>query len=198
MMFRLTAFLVAGLYLGLLIAGADHGQQRFGLRDAPPPVEVSAPVAVAEVAPAVDPVPAAAPVTVAATEPMPQGVSSMPLVNPASFQPEEGTEVFSLANTNAGLMDLVPDEAAAAALSSDRETAPAPHEPQPVWAVVMAEAVNVRTGPSTSDSVAGRLVRGDEVMLVGPDVDGWVQVRIEGDGLDGYVAARFLSQLTGQ
>lgn len=122
----------------------------------------------------------------------------MPLVNPASFQPEEGTEVFSLANTDAGLMDLVPDEAAAAALSSGLETAPAPQEPQPVWAVVMAEAVNVRTGPSTSDSVAGRLVRGDEVMLVGPDVDGWVQVRIEGDGLDGYVAARFLSQLTGQ
>ncbi|QLQ19931.1 MAG: SH3 domain-containing protein [Exiguobacterium profundum] len=118
----------------------------------------------------------------------------MPLVDPAAFQPDATAEVFSLANAQEGLMDLVPDEAAAAALSPD---AVEPEDGDAVWAVVMAEAVNVRSGPSTGDGVAGRLVRGDEVMLVGPEQDGWVQVRMEGDGIDGFVAARFLSPLAG-
>ena len=200
-MFRLTAFLLAGLYLALLIGGADRGQQRFGLRDAPVAgLAVMEPVAVAEaVAPEpvaeVAEVVVAEPAAVAVVAALPAGVGAMPLVDPASFQPDVTAEVFSLANAQEGLMDLVPDEAAAAALSPD---AGVPEDDgDAVWAVVMAEAVNVRSGPSTGDGVAGRLVRGDEVMLVGPEQDGWVQVRVEGDGIDGFVAARFLSPLPG-
>ncbi len=183
MMFRLTAFLIAGLYLVLLVGGADHGQKRFGLRDAPPSAAETETVAIAASVPA-DPAAPVEQAALAAEAALPQGVAAMPVVNPASFQPEEGTEVFSLANPNVGLMELVPDEEAAAALASAPEPEPMPEESEAVWAVVMAEAVNVRTGPSTIDSVAGRLVLGDEVMLVGPEVDGWVQVRIEGDGMD--------------
>lgn len=182
----------------MLIGGADRGQQRFGLRDAPVAgVAVEEPVAVAE---AVAPEPVAEVAEVVVAEPavvatLPAGVGAMPLVDPAAFQPDATAEVFSLANAQEGLMDLVPDEAAAAALSPDADV---PEDGgDVVWAVVMAEAVNVRAGPSTGDSVAGRLVRGDEVMLVGPEQDGWVQVRVEGDGIDGFVAARFLSPLAG-
>ena len=206
-MFRLTAFLLAGLYLALLIGGADRGQQRFGLRDVPVPTVAPKPVAVVETV-AAEPEPAVKtgvesvvePASVAAVAALPQGVGAMPLVDPAAFQPDAASEVFSLANAQEGLMVLVPDEAAAAALSASTgasDEAAATDADEPVWAVVMAEAVNVRSGPTTADGVAGRLVRGDEVMLVGPEQDGWVQVRVEGDGIDGFVAARFLSTLSG-
>lgn len=194
-MFRLTAFLLAGLYLALLIGGADHGQQRFGLRDAPGAAAAPAPVPVVEAAPAAPEVPVAV-VAEAPAVALPQGVAAMPLVDPAAFQPDTATEVFSLAAAQDGLMDLVPDEAAAAALSPD--PGPQDESGHPVWAVVMANAVNVRSGPSTGDGVAGRLVQGDEVMLVGPETDGWVQVRVEGDGIEGFVAARFLSPVGGE
>lgn len=198
-MFRLTAFLIAGMYLALLIGGADHGQKRFGLRDAP--VEKPSVAAVAEVEPPAAPVeapPAPVPDKPAIAAALPQGVANMPLVSPASFEPEPGTEVFSLANANTGLMDLVPDEEAAAALSRSSAPSQPAAEPAQSWAVVTAAAVNVRSGPSTADTVAGRLVQGDEVVLVGPEVDGWVQVRVEGDGIDGFVAARFLAPRAGE
>lgn len=197
-MFRLTAFLLAGLYLAFLIGGADRGQQRFGLRDAPAPIAVVAPAAETE-APAEPFAVAQAPAPAVATAKpaaLPQGVAAMPLVDPASFQPDAATEVFSLAAAQSGLVALVPDEAAAAAL---RPEAGRPDEAgTPIWAVVMAQAVNVRGGPSTGDSVTGRLVLGDEVMMIGEETDGWVQVRVEGDGIEGFVAARFLSPLAGE
>ena len=85
-MFRLTAFLLAGLYLALLIGGADRGQQRFGLRDVPVPTVAPKPVAVVETV-AAEPEPAvktggesvADPAAVAAVAALPQGVGAMPL-----------------------------------------------------------------------------------------------------------------------
>lgn len=57
---------------------------------------------------------------------------------------------------------------------------------------VAADAVNVRQGPSTGDAVVGRLLRDDEVLVVSDIYGDWIHVRVEGDGVDGYVAARFL------
>lgn len=194
-MFRLTFFLCAGIFLALLIGGADRGQKRFGLMEAAAPVreatvvapEAAPTAAAAGTAAAVEAqVAAAAPRT--ATPPV--GVAQMPLVSPVSFEPESGAEVFSLADPGPALIDLVPDEAAAASLSG-----PPAGEAAPGWAVVVARSVNVRSGPSTGDSITGRLVRGDEVMVVeaSADVDGWARVRVEGDGIEGFVATRFLA-----
>ncbi len=58
---------------------------------------------------------------------------------------------------------------------------------------VLAQAINVRSGPSTGDAVLDRLRSGEEVLVVADAGDGWVQIRIEGDGIEGYVAARLLS-----
>jgi uncharacterized protein YgiM (DUF1202 family) len=58
---------------------------------------------------------------------------------------------------------------------------------------VTADAVNVRQGPSTTEAVIGRLTRNEGVSVVGPAADGWVQVRLEGDGIEGFVATRFLT-----
>lgn len=76
--------------------------------------------------------------------------------------------------------------------------APQPQpEPQPQPAsdirYVVADAVNVRGGPSTGDSVVGRLTSGDDVLVVGEAADGWVEVLVEGDGISGFVASRFLT-----
>ena len=56
-----------------------------------------------------------------------------------------------------------------------------------------ASSLNVRQGPSTGTSVVERLTRGEAVSVVKDLGDGWVQIQIEGDGVDGYVASRFLT-----
>jgi uncharacterized protein YgiM (DUF1202 family) len=42
--------------------------------------------------------------------------------------------------------------------------------------------------------VAGRLTRGEAVTVVADAGDGWLRIRIEGDGLEGFVAARLLTE----
>ena len=59
---------------------------------------------------------------------------------------------------------------------------------------VDATALNVRSGPSTSDGVIGRLERFEIVTVLAETEDGWAQARIEGDGIEGWVASRFLSR----
>lgn len=63
-----------------------------------------------------------------------------------------------------------------------------------VWRVD-ARAVNLRLGPSTKHDVADKLDIGQAVLVLGPPNEGWVQVVTEGDGIEGWVAARFLSPL---
>jgi uncharacterized protein YgiM (DUF1202 family) len=58
---------------------------------------------------------------------------------------------------------------------------------------VSSRSVNVRGGPSTDFEIVGRLTRAEAVTVVEPETDGWVQIRIEGDGVEGYIAARLLS-----
>ena len=58
---------------------------------------------------------------------------------------------------------------------------------------VSADAINVRAGPSTGFGVVGRLTRGEAVLIVDA-APGWVHVRIEGDGIDGWVAERLLTE----
>lgn len=57
---------------------------------------------------------------------------------------------------------------------------------------VDATRVNVREGPGRGHAVIGRLSRGEAVEVVAGDVDGWSLIRIEGDGLQGYVASQLL------
>jgi hypothetical protein len=59
---------------------------------------------------------------------------------------------------------------------------------------VTANSVNVRGGPSTQNPVVGRLTRGEEVEVLATDPSGWVQVRVQGDGIEGWVSARLLGR----
>lgn len=151
-MFRLTILLCATLFITMLVAGRDHGQQRFGLIPNPEPLRKIA------AAPAPGPAPKAAPA---------------PLVQEAAFVPAKPLMVTP-----------------AAAPAPAAEAAPLI---APLFARVSARAVNVREAPSTGGAVLGRLVRGDEVAVIAPAEGGWIRIRIEGDGIDGYVSARYLT-----
>jgi hypothetical protein len=54
------------------------------------------------------------------------------------------------------------------------------------------EGVRCRTAPSTDAGEITTVPEGDEVSVLGPNVDGWIPV-ICGDGQNGYIAAQFLA-----
>ncbi|MCA0042389.1 SH3 domain-containing protein [Celeribacter litoreus] len=58
---------------------------------------------------------------------------------------------------------------------------------------VTASRVNVRSGPSTNFEVMGQVSRADIVQIVSPVENGWVKILVEGDGVEGFMAARFLT-----
>ena len=51
--------------------------------------------------------------------------------------------------------------------------------------------LNVRSGPGLSAPVIDSLARGEEVLVVA-ERDGWARIRIEGDGIEGWVSRRLL------
>jgi uncharacterized protein YgiM (DUF1202 family) len=69
---------------------------------------------------------------------------------------------------------------------------PATQEPM-VVKYVTGRSVNVRSGPTTGAEVVSKLARGDAVLVVWMEDNGWARIRIEGDGVDGYISASFLS-----
>lgn len=57
---------------------------------------------------------------------------------------------------------------------------------------ITAEAANVRDAASRNGNVIGRLENGEIVQVLETSGD-WVHVRIEGDGIDGFVHRRLIS-----
>lgn len=172
-MFKLIALLCAAMFTVLLIAGEDRGQVRPGLANGPAapapvveqaPVQITAPVATQDAAPA-EVASVSAPVSVdSPTTP----------VTAAAIQ----ETVFSLATYS--------DEAPVAAAATAAQTAGE-------LAFVAAASVNVRQGPGKENPVLTRLSRGEAVTIVSTDDTGWARIRIEGDGLEGFMALEYLS-----
>lgn len=159
-MIRLVLMLCGGLYFGLLVLGADHGQKRYGLMMA-------------------DAAPKAAPSLPPAAEPARQVVfiPAQPVMQPAKASATVvWTEVTAVAT----------DPPAAL---------PQPDIPGGTLFSVAAILANVRAGPGMTFAVVGSLAKGEQVLVVpeaGP-VDGWSRVRLEGDGVEGYIATRLLT-----
>ena len=59
---------------------------------------------------------------------------------------------------------------------------------------VSAKRVNVRQGPSTDQPVLGKVVFAEAVQVMSDPTEEWVMIRIEGDGIEGYMASRFLQR----
>ncbi len=172
-MIKLVSLLAAGMFLTLLIGGEDKGQTRQGLIGVTSAPAVERPVVkAAAVAPAADVKLANfAPVTMTVRQlaPPPVPAKRANSVIPGQF-----------------VIDGAPQ--AAPVVEAAAEAAPA----LPVM-YVSSNSVNVRQGPSTDYEVVGRLTRAEAVTVVSPAQDGWVKIVIEGDGLEGYIAARLLS-----
>ena len=68
-------------------------------------------------------------------------------------------------------------------------------EPERLIWFVTGSRVNVRSGPSTNNEVMGKVLYGDAAEIISdPDAD-WVQIRIEGAGVEGYVMKRFMTDV---
>lgn len=67
--------------------------------------------------------------------------------------------------------------------------------PQGKLFYIAAASANVREGPGKEHAVIDRLPRGEAVLVLeqSESPDGWSLIRIEGDGLQGYVATRLLT-----
>lgn len=57
---------------------------------------------------------------------------------------------------------------------------------------VLADRLNLRSGPGTGHDVIGSVTRNQAVTPIGAITDGWVQVRLE-DGREGWLADDYLS-----
>ncbi len=71
---------------------------------------------------------------------------------------------------------------------------PAPEPERIIW-FVTGSRVNVRGGPSTNYEVLGKVVYGEAAEIISdPDAD-WVKIRIEGDGVEGFIMKRFMTDV---
>jgi uncharacterized protein YgiM (DUF1202 family) len=177
------------MFVTLLIAGEDKGQMRPGLAAA---VAAGDEILVIERRKAVVAVPEeTAPVT---AEKAPEAAAGQAVVETVSYTPEAAPAqpvrkvtpqpVFTLSDVPTVAVDPAPEaeEVAEAPTSASGET----------W-YVTANTVNVREGPSTDTAVLEKLTQGEAVAVVFEEGSEWARITIEGDGLEGYVALRFLS-----
>lgn len=167
-MFKLMSLLAAGMFLTLLIGGEDHGQKRQGLVGVDP---VSRPVLR----------------EVAATTKTPKPDVTLANFAPVTVQPPKPQKAVQSAPIAGAFVVMEAEEPAVEPVIAKVEP-----ETLPVL-YVNSKSVNVRGGPSTDYEVVGRLVRAEAVTVVSAAVDGWVQIRIEGDGVEGFIAARLLT-----
>jgi uncharacterized protein YgiM (DUF1202 family) len=164
-MFKLVSLLAAGLFLTLMVGGEDRGQTRQGL------------IGVSQN-------PVERPILREAAAPAPQPDVTLANFTPVKVKPVDLRKPVSVI---AGPFEVTAPElpVAAAVVTPEAES------DLPIM-YVNSRSVNVRQGPSTNYDVVGRLARAEAVTVVSPEQDGWVQIRIEGDGVDGYIAARLL------
>jgi uncharacterized protein YgiM (DUF1202 family) len=205
-MLRLTLLLLAGMSVALFTLGEDNGQLRPGLALAKAEGRLDEVWAEARAkaervsAPAVAAKPEPSPVLIAAATPAPV-IEPLPVV----AVPEPAVEVvpgrevvaileepvFSLQNYG---NELVPGEDGIAVEAATPEVLPetlAGGEGT-IW-YVNASSVNVRAAPSTEAEVLGKLGNGEAALMVAAVDDEWARIVIQGDGMEGFVAMRFLT-----
>ena len=71
---------------------------------------------------------------------------------------------------------------------------PAPEPERIIW-FVTGSRVNVREGPSTDYSVLGKVTYGEAAEIVSDPEADWVKIRIEGDGVEGFIMKRFMTDV---
>jgi len=172
-MIRLLVLLFVGMFATLMIAGEDHGQKRYGLM-----------LADAEAAKAAS--------LAAAAPPTPE-VKTVFVPSPTVMQPIEAA-VQQAAAAPEQIVIEPPQPQTELAAATPEPTLPAPEIPGGKLFTVASKGANVRQGPGTDYAVLDSLVAGEQVLVVedGAVLEGWSKVRLEGDGVEGYIASRLL------
>ncbi|WP_323005811.1 SH3 domain-containing protein [Pseudorhodobacter sp.] len=176
-MIKLTVLLAVGMFLTLLIGGEDNGQTRQGLVGVTTAPAIERPVLRQA---------SAKPMAQTPTKPEPEADLLAASFSPVIVQPPPFSAIpgaFTVSGTVSGV-----SVAAVEPVTSQA----APADDMPIM-YVNARSVNVRGGPSTEYEVVGRLSRAEAVTVLSAAEDGWVRISIEGDGLEGFIAARLLS-----
>ena len=165
-MIRLFGLLCIGIFVTLLIAGEDHGQKRYGLMLADQQA-AEAVVPVAEVA-----------------EVRTIFIPAQPVIQPIEVAVRTAVAADTATTTT--------DPGAAQPF----QTLPAPEIPGGTLFTVAARGANVRQGPGTAFAVLDSLIAGEQVLVIAqdPPTDGWSRVRLEGDGVEGFIATKLLRQ----
>jgi uncharacterized protein YgiM (DUF1202 family) len=201
-MLRLTLILCIGMYAALMIAGVDRGQLRPGLADAAAKAANSEVTAVAEAdsapvaagpQPMVDPV-IEAPATEVTVAPVAEVQEDVVAVAEPEPYVEPAREVVTAVEEPIFSLSAVGNEAVPS--TPAEEAAPAPEAlangEGTIW-YVNASSVNVRAEPSTTAEVVGKLGAGEATLVVQAVDDEWARIVIQGDGVEGFVALRYLS-----
>ena len=221
LMLRLTILLCFGMLVALFTLGEDRGQLRPGLAEAEAEGRLDEVWAEARARAEGTPMPVAEPAAVvaeAAPQPIPEpevAVAEAPSVvaDAGTVTVEAGREVVKAVEEPVFTLsalgnELVPGEDGApldvAVAEAVDEAQPeavvveALDEAQPtpgsgtIW-YVTADSVNVRSAPSTEAQILGRLANGEAALLVTAVDADWARIVIQGDGVEGYVAIRYLS-----
>lgn len=80
------------------------------------------------------------------------------------------------------------------ALIAIPESRPEPQSERLIW-FVTGSRVNVREGPSTNYAVMGKVTYGEAAEIVSDPDASWVKIRIEGDGVEGFIMKRFMTDV---
>lgn len=204
-MLRLTLILCAGLFAALMIAGEDRGQLRPGLADAatpnalagddsPAPTAETERLTVVAAASAAEPTakPALAkPAAPAVTSADPAAAAPDPAVTPEPYV-EPARELVAEVEEPIFSLSAVGTEEVPAAPPAEGTPEVADGGAGTIW-YVAANSVNVRAEPSTDAEVLGKLGSGEAALLVQAVDDEWARIVIQGDGVEGFVAMRYLS-----
>lgn len=177
MMFKWLILLGVGLYGALLIGGEDRGQLRAGLREQPAPAAADAAETVEASTATADPEPLSQAPDAAVAQLLPQQpIRILPPPEPVA-QPQPVTVSLELpAEEDSG--EVLPPNTQLRWVSVDR--------------------ANVRNGPSRNASVSGRVEGGEAVLVLWVEESGWARIRVEGDGVDGFVHSSLLTDLDPQ
>lgn len=172
-MLRLLVLLGISFYIVLAVFGDDRGQLRAGLRagDAMPTAETAPPASVAVIA---------APIDSPTVVPHQALRVLAPPSQPTLAVMTEEVAAEALLQTASIPVEETQDPAADANISLR-------------W--VSVERANVRAQPGRDGAVTGRVERGEAVEVLWVEPSGWVRIRVQGDGVDGFVFGDLLTDI---
>jgi hypothetical protein len=135
--------------------------------------------------------------SIARTQPQPAGSSVISAAFATAEAASEDAQAAEGLTLELPLVEPAPPRAAVAEAVAEPVAEPValpapPADATPRLQYVVADTVNVRAGPSAKTDSLTKLDRGEAVQVLPSDTPGWSMIRLEGDGVEGYVATRFL------